>query len=202
MKVGKDRFVIPRPKQPAAQTVTAAATTTAPRAAAPNDIDKDLFPEDVNSIFSPLSLPRAGPMGALIFRAVEGTATLARSLHLEERARARRGAGATEENQEPLWNGYIRNGRPFGPVALRITEGKIPDDVHGTLFRNGPAMVERDRRIAHLFDGNGAILGVHISGGQAQASYRFVQTHHFKKEEKRGRFLFMNFQLKPTGVLP
>ena len=93
--------------------------------------------------------------------------------------------------------------------------GKIPDDLVGSYFRNGPAMFsagsivppktsivqprqppvpdgqDRERMVLHPFDGDGAVLGVTFAGdGQASARFRFVRTIAFTNERKKGARIY------------
>lgn len=63
----------------------------------------------------------------------------------------------------------------FPPTSLPILAGEIPQGLRGTLYRNGPARLERGgKRMGHWFDGDGAILAVHFTGGSgANALYRY-----------------------------
>lgn len=93
----------------------------------------------------------------------------------------------------------IRNGVPFELQALTLLQGKVPEDIKGTLFRNGPAMVERDRPVGHLFDGDGAVLAVRFDHGNVEAKYKFVETRFYKEEQRAGKFLFPSFGFTPDG---
>lgn len=79
---------------------------------------------------------------------------------------------------KPLWARAIAQpGQEFGPAPLRILAGTLPPGLRGSLYRNGPARLERGgKRVAHWFDGDGAILGVHFREQGAIATYRYVKT--------------------------
>ena len=65
----------------------------------------------------------------------------------------------------------------FPLTSLAILSGKIPENLRGTLYRNGPARLERGgMRMEHWFDGDGAIIAVHFTDAEATALYRYVQT--------------------------
>lgn len=81
--------------------------------------------------------------------------------------------------------------REFELQNLELLEGKIPKDISGSLYRNGPARLERGGiKAAHLFDGDGAILGLHFNKGNVQAAYQYVKTKWFLKEENENRLIF------------
>ncbi len=90
--------------------------------------------------------------------------------------------------------------REFPPTPLQIIEGHLPSDLRGRLYRNGPALFERNgERIAHWFDGDGAILGIHFDGNAATGTYRMVNTAGYQAEQEAGRFKFGGYGRKPSG---
>ncbi len=88
----------------------------------------------------------------------------------------------------------------FPITQLSTISGKIPEHLKGSLYRNGPARLERGGlQVGHWFDGDGAILAVHFAAGQARATYRYVQTEGYLTEEKADRLIFGNYGMAPTG---
>lgn len=88
----------------------------------------------------------------------------------------------------------------FSLTPLKILAGKIPDQLRGSLYRNGPALLERGgKRVGHWFDGDGAILAVHFSDTGATAVYRYVQTEGYLKESAADAFLFANYGMTAPG---
>ncbi len=82
----------------------------------------------------------------------------------------------------------------FPLTQLSVKTGKIPDGLRGTLYRNGPARLERGGMTAgHWFDGDGAILAVNFTDAGATAVYRYVQTAGYQAEEKADKFLYSNY---------
>ena len=82
----------------------------------------------------------------------------------------------------------------FDSTSLPIISGAIPSGLRGSLYRNGPARLERNgQRMGHWFDGDGAILGVHFTEKGATGMYRFVQTAAYQAEEAAGKLLFSNY---------
>ncbi|NEQ34412.1 MAG: hypothetical protein F6K04_26080 [Leptolyngbya sp. SIO4C5] len=52
----------------------------------------------------------------------------------------------------------------FALTPLTVLSGELPPDLRGSLYRNGPGRLERDGlRVQHWFDGDGAILAVHLN---------------------------------------
>jgi all-trans-8'-apo-beta-carotenal 15,15'-oxygenase len=77
--------------------------------------------------------------------------------------------------------------------ALTI-EGRIPAGLRGTLYRNGPALFERDGlRYHHLFDGDGMVQAYRFTDRGVSHRGRFVRTGKYVAESERGRFLYPGF---------
>ena len=88
----------------------------------------------------------------------------------------------------------------FPLTQLLVKSGKIPEGLRGTLYRNGPARLERGGiPVGHWFDGDGAILAVHFTDAGAAAVYRYVQTAGYQAEEKANRFLYTNYGMTAAG---
>ncbi len=88
----------------------------------------------------------------------------------------------------------------FPLTQLLVKSGKIPAGLRGTLYRNGPARLERGGMNAgHWFDGDGAILAVHFTDAGAAAVYRYVQTAGYQAEEKSDKFLYSNYGMTAPG---
>lgn len=63
------------------------------------------------------------------------------------------------------------------PQALRLTHGRAPAGLEGTLFRNGPAKFRRPGGSAtHWFDGDGLMRSFDIRDGRATLQARFADT--------------------------
>ena len=93
-----------------------------------------------------------------------------------------------------------RPAEEFPLTQLLVKSGKIPEGLRGTLYRNGPARLERGGMTAgHWFDGDGAILAVHFTDAGAAAVYRYVQTAGYQAEEKANRFLYTNYGMTAAG---
>lgn len=83
-------------------------------------------------------------------------------------------------------------------------EGQIPPDLHGTLFRNGPGLLDVNGQILHHpIDGDGMVCSVAIADGKAYVRNRFVRTTGFLEEQAAGRILYRSpfGTQKPGGVL-
>jgi all-trans-8'-apo-beta-carotenal 15,15'-oxygenase len=83
-------------------------------------------------------------------------------------------------------------------------EGEIPAALHGTLFRNGPGLLDvNGQRLHHPFDGDGMISAIAFENGRAHYRNRFVRTEGFVKEQEAGKILYRGVfgTQKPGGVL-
>lgn len=66
------------------------------------------------------------------------------------------------------------------PIDLTI-DGSVPSSLRGWYFRNGPGRFEVGKdRVAHPFDGDGAICRIHFDGSQsASLLIKYVQTEAY-----------------------
>jgi carotenoid cleavage dioxygenase-like enzyme len=77
----------------------------------------------------------------------------------------------------------------LGPSVPQV-EGRLPEGLAGTLYRNGPAWTERAGfRYEHWFDGDGMVHGWRLQGDKVVHRARMVATPKFTREQKAGRFL-------------
>jgi all-trans-8'-apo-beta-carotenal 15,15'-oxygenase len=87
---------------------------------------------------------------------------------------------------------------------VEAAEGAIPRELHGTLFRNGPGLLDvAGHPVHHPFDGDGMVVSFSFRDGKAFYRSRFVETAALIAERKAGRPLFRGVfgtQL-PGGVL-
>jgi carotenoid cleavage dioxygenase-like enzyme len=106
-----------------------------------------------------------------------------------------------KKSTKPAWAGAIAQpAQEFSPTQLQILSGKIPAGLRGTLYRNGPARLERGNiRMGHWFDGDGAILAVHFTDEGATGVYRYVQTTGYKEEEAANKLLYGNYGMTAPG---
>lgn len=77
----------------------------------------------------------------------------------------------------------------FEPTVAKL-EGRIPKDLGGVLYRNGPAWFERAGfRYKHWFDGDGMLHAWRIDQRGVSHRARMVGTPKFEREHAAGRFL-------------
>jgi all-trans-8'-apo-beta-carotenal 15,15'-oxygenase len=70
-------------------------------------------------------------------------------------------------------------------------EGVIPAELEGTLFRNGPGLLEiGGTKLNQPFDGDGMVLRIALRGGAAHVANAFVRTAGYVAEQAAGRMLF------------
>ena len=70
-------------------------------------------------------------------------------------------------------------------------EGKIPPELSGTLFRNGPGLLDiGGSAIYHPFDGDGMISAFSFRNGKAYYRNRFVRTEAYLQEQQAGKILY------------
>lgn len=75
-------------------------------------------------------------------------------------------------------------------------EGAIPDDLEGTLLRNGPGLMELGRDHLNFFDGHALIGALSFAGGGATLRTRYVRTPLYEVESQakaiKTRHVFTN----------
>jgi carotenoid cleavage dioxygenase-like enzyme len=105
------------------------------------------------------------------------------------------------KSTKKLWAKALgKPAREFSLTALQILSGKIPEGLRGTLYRNGPARLERGGiHVGHWFDGDGAILAIYFTDAGAKALYRYVQTAGYQEEIAAGRLLYGNYGMTASG---
>ncbi|MDJ0660388.1 MAG: carotenoid oxygenase family protein [Crocosphaera sp.] len=101
----------------------------------------------------------------------------------------------------PTWSQAIAKPATEFPLQpLSILSGEIPDGLRGTLYRNGPARLERgSQKVGHWFDGDGAILAIYLTEEGAEATYRYVQTKGYQNEAEANQFLYPNYGMTVPG---
>ncbi|WP_107669130.1 carotenoid oxygenase family protein [Cyanothece sp. BG0011] len=84
-------------------------------------------------------------------------------------------------------------------------EGKVPEELQGTLFRNGPGLLEvQGTPLKHPFDGDGMICAISfLPNGKVHFRNRFVRTEGYVKEQNTGKMIYRGVfgTQKPGGWL-
>jgi all-trans-8'-apo-beta-carotenal 15,15'-oxygenase len=82
-----------------------------------------------------------------------------------------------------------------------VIEGRIPESIRGTLYRNGPGRFHRgDDRLRAILDGDGNVQKFRIADGRVEYSTRFVATTKFEDETAAGRFLHRTWSTNLRGA--
>lgn len=89
--------------------------------------------------------------------------------------------------QEAPWRGGLEPADDVQGLEATILEGRIPRDLRGTLYRNGPGRIRvAAEPYGHWFDGDGYVTALEVDGeaNTAHFSGRFVRTARFEAQEK------------------
>jgi len=98
--------------------------------------------------------------------------------------------------------GFSNIEKNYSPVDLKI-EGKLPNDIEGFFYRNGPAKHERgDIRYKHLFEGDGMLQSFQFTEGKIRHFGKFIETPKFKREDAAKQFLYSGPDTKLENSLP
>jgi all-trans-8'-apo-beta-carotenal 15,15'-oxygenase len=88
-----------------------------------------------------------------------------------------------------LWTEDLPRSHGFEPLRV---EGKLPAELRGTLYRNGPGQFGQfGQRYAHPFEGDGAITAVRFGGeGTVSGASQITPTAGLQAERMAGRQLY------------
>lgn len=106
-------------------------------------------------------------------------------------AHAASGAAASAD-----WRLGFRNAPAagLGPMRLRRLHGRLPADLSGVLYRNGPAQFTWGAdQLGHWFDGDGLIRAFHLNEGAARLTARFVDTPKRRNDMANQAFVTPGF---------
>lgn len=103
-------------------------------------------------------------------------------------------------HQEDWQRGYQSQTEEYD-YEIKEIEGEIPPLLEGTLFRNGPGLLDiNGSSVRHPFDGDGMVSSIVFKEGKAYFRNRFVRTEGFIQEQKAGKFLYRGvFGTKKAG---
>jgi all-trans-8'-apo-beta-carotenal 15,15'-oxygenase len=105
-------------------------------------------------------------------------------------------------NRQDWQKGYQSQPNEYD-YKVEDIEGQIPPDLQGTLFRNGPGLLDiGGNAIAHPFDGDGMISAISFNNGHVHYRNRFVETEGYLKEKAAGKPLYRGVfgTKKPGGI--
>ena len=114
-----------------------------------------------------------------------------------------RATGEQTYNIEEWKRGYDSQPNEYDYEITEI-EGTIPSELSGTLFRNGPGLLDiGGSAIHHPFDGDGMISAFSFNNGKVHYRNRFVQTQAYLEEKEAGKILYRGVfgTQKPGGFL-
>lgn len=79
-------------------------------------------------------------------------------------------------------------------------EGRIPDDLRGTLYRNGPGLFERaGLRKRSILDGDGMVQQFRIHDDGVHYRTCFVKTEKYLAESSAGKFIYPSWSTQAPG---
>lgn len=88
---------------------------------------------------------------------------------------------------------FLAHPRDFQARDIAFS-GKLPDALHGVLYRNGPALMRRGgTQYQHWFDGDGMVHAFTLRGNRLSHRAAMVRTDRYQAEEAAGRFLWNGF---------
>lgn len=87
------------------------------------------------------------------------------------------------------------------PTACEHVDGSLPPSLNGAYIRNGPNPQFTPRGPYHLFDGDGMLHSVSISGSKATFCSRFVKTYKYYLEREIGSPVIINVFSAFNGLL-
>lgn len=102
------------------------------------------------------------------------------------------------------WSSAYKNVEAeLNQVKLKVKSGEVPLELSGTLYRNGPGILERNGQwVHHPFDGDGMIASIKFDKGLVTFTNKFIRTDAWKEEEKAGKFIYRGvFGTKKSGGL-
>ncbi|OED34134.1 hypothetical protein AB833_32605 [Chromatiales bacterium (ex Bugula neritina AB1)] len=77
----------------------------------------------------------------------------------------------------------------YGPTEVKF-DRPLPEALQGTLYRNGPARMQRgETRYHHWFDGDGMVHSFSLQGNALVHRAKIVKTERYLEETRAGRFL-------------
>jgi all-trans-8'-apo-beta-carotenal 15,15'-oxygenase len=89
------------------------------------------------------------------------------------------------------WRKGYRSLNQEHEYGIEDIEGQIPPELQGTLFRNGPGLLDvNGQRIQHPFDGDGMVCAFSFKEGRAHFRNRFVKTQGYLEEQAAGKNLY------------
>ncbi|TVQ57786.1 MAG: Apocarotenoid-15,15'-oxygenase [Spirulina sp. DLM2.Bin59] len=93
-------------------------------------------------------------------------------------------------SQTDWQRGYESQRQELSYFVDQIT-GTVPPELTGTLFRNGPGLLDiNGETIHHPFDGDGMVCAIAFQDGKVHFQNRFVRTEGYVKEQAAGKICY------------
>ena len=88
-------------------------------------------------------------------------------------------------------------------ISPQDIQGKIPTEIAGTLFRNGPGRLKiGNQKFGHWFDGDGMLNAITFSDGELHYRNRYVRTTKYVRETAAQKILYRGVGTqRPGGFL-
>lgn len=105
--------------------------------------------------------------------------------------------------QKPWLLGFLGTEVPHFDTHTAAIDGRLPDALRGTLYRNGPARHEiGDYRYHHWFDGDGMVQAYRFTDAGVSHRGRMIGTSKYMAESLAGRPLYPGFGSIPDNTRP
>jgi all-trans-8'-apo-beta-carotenal 15,15'-oxygenase len=119
------------------------------------------------------------------------------------------GCASSPPLQKEVFADFGDSSRPYLGLATTLreehsyearVEGKIPPELRGTLYRNGPGLFDRGGfRKRNLLDGDGMVQSFRFHDSGVHYGNRFVRTEKFVAEEAAGHFIYPSWSTQAPG---
>jgi len=119
------------------------------------------------------------------------------------------GCAASPPLRKGVFEDFGDPGRPYLGLATSLREehsyearleGRIPEQLRGTLYRNGPGLFDRNGlRKRNLLDGDGMVQSFRFHDAGVHYQNRFVRTEKFRAEQAAGRFIYPSWSTQAPG---
>lgn len=100
----------------------------------------------------------------------------------------------------PQWLTLLGKSERGGRDTAPRVEGRIPEGLNGSLYRNGPGLFERGKyRKPHLLDGDGLVQRLSFADGKARYQNTFVHTKKFNDEAAADTYEYATWSMPVPG---
>lgn len=100
------------------------------------------------------------------------------------------------------WSAGFRSLAEEHDYRVEDIDGRVPEALRGTLFRNGSGRNELGGRwFPHWFDGDGLIQAIRFDSEGIRYRNRYVETENYRDETRAGRITHRGFgKMRPGGM--